>query len=111
MTTQEKHRVRNLAKAKGRRLENSSAAGRYMLVSMDYNVVELESATLEEIEEYLKPLAEPAVRNMHPLPETPEAIARGCRCRVFKSADGSQLYNDGRLPQFFTIEKGCPIHG
>jgi hypothetical protein len=39
--------------------------------------------------------------NLHPLPGTPEAIARGCKCRVGpKTADGKQLYS-------FT--KGCPI--
>lgn len=43
----------------------------------------------------------PALANLHPLPGTAEAIARGCKCSIGpKSADGKQLY---------AFVKGCPI--
>ena len=42
----------------------------------------------------------PAITDLHPLPGTPEAIARGCICDVSTGADGKPL---------FAMKKGCPI--
>lgn len=46
----------------------------------------------------------PVIGDIHPLPGTPEAKARGCKCWVGKGADGKPLY---------AMTKGCPIrnHG
>lgn len=46
---------------------------------------------------------------MHPLPESQEAIARGCICTIAKKANGTPIFDqDGK--QVYAIEKGCPIH-
>lgn len=51
----------------------------------------------------------PTRRDMHPLPESHEAIARGCKCTIAKKANGiPMLDQDGN--QVYVIEKGCPIH-
>jgi len=51
----------------------------------------------------------PALMGLHPLPETPEAIVRGCICAVVRGADGTALLaTDGR--QLYSFEKGCPVH-
>jgi hypothetical protein len=43
----------------------------------------------------------PPLLDLHPLPETPEALARECKCaRAGKTRDGKPLYR---------FEKGCPI--
>lgn len=52
----------------------------------------------------------PALRGIHPLPESSEAIERGCNCSIAKKANGSLLLDQGGKP-LYTIEKGCPIHG
>ena len=51
----------------------------------------------------------PPLRNMHPLPGTPGAITRGCRCAPAIKADGSLLL-DSSGKQLYCIEKGCPVH-
>jgi hypothetical protein len=52
--------------------------------------------------------AEPVVRDLRPFPETPEAKARGCLCRIARNRDGSpHLGNDGEL--IYSLTKGCPI--
>jgi hypothetical protein len=52
---QKKRRLERLADVKGHRLETSG--DRYRLVSKDYNIVERDDVTLDEIEEFLKPNA------------------------------------------------------
>jgi hypothetical protein len=51
---------------------------------------------------------EPIGRDLRPYPETPEAKARGCQCRIVRDRDGApELGQDGRIIYSFT--KGCPI--
>jgi hypothetical protein len=49
-------------------------------------------------------------RGLHPLPGTPEAIARGCRCTPATNPDGSPLLDNKGRP-LYRIEKTCPVHG
>jgi hypothetical protein len=51
----------------------------------------------------------PAVRDLHPLPETPEAKARGCRCTIVMDADGSP-HVDRYGGLLYGIDRGCSIH-
>jgi hypothetical protein len=52
----------------------------------------------------------PARLDFHPLPGTPEAIARGCRCVRATKPDASPL-SDNNDKQLYRIEKSCPVHG
>jgi hypothetical protein len=52
----------------------------------------------------------PARLDLYPLPGTPEAKARGCRCAPATKPDGSPLL-DSNGRQLYRIEKGCPVHG
>jgi hypothetical protein len=47
---------------------------------------------------------------LYPLPETPEAIARGCICKVSRDAAGKKMLAPGG-EELYTIDKTCPIHG
>lgn len=48
------------------------------------------------------------VRNLSPFPETPEAKARGCLCRIARNPDGSPaLGSEGQV--IYSLTKGCPI--
>src|SRR5882762_2405376 len=51
----------------------------------------------------------PSLMDLHPLPETPEAISCGCICTLVRRVDGTQLLtSDGR--QLYSFQKGCPVH-
>ncbi len=51
----------------------------------------------------------PAVRDLHPLPETREAKAPGCRCTIARAADGApRVDRYGQLT--YVIERDCDIH-
>jgi hypothetical protein len=51
---------------------------------------------------------EPMVRDLRPFPESPEAKARGCLCKIVRNRDGKpELGQDGGITYSFT--KGCPI--
>ena len=48
------------------------------------------------------------VRDLRPFPETPEAKARGCQCRIVRNPYGTPvLGQDGRI--IYSLTKGCPI--
>jgi hypothetical protein len=50
----------------------------------------------------------PFVRDLWPFPETAEAKARGCLCRIARNRDGSPALGiDGEL--IYSLTKGCPI--
>ena len=47
-------------------------------------------------------------RDLRPFPETSEARARGCRCRIAREPDGTPvLGQDGEL--IYSLTKGCQI--
>ena len=48
--------------------------------------------------------------SLQPLPETPEAIARGCICTVSRDAAGVRMLAAGG-EELYTIDKDCPVHG
>ncbi len=76
---------------------------------------EIDAALLYEDEMYRpnisnKHVRGSALRDMHPLPESYEAVARGCKCTIAKNADGTPILDqDGK--RVYTIKKECPIHG
>jgi hypothetical protein len=47
---------------------------------------------------------------LYPLPETPEAIARGCICKVSRDAAGKKMLAAGG-EELYTIDERCPVHG
>jgi hypothetical protein len=50
----------------------------------------------------------PARADLHPLPGTLEARARGCKCSVATGADGNPLLDSSGSP-LYSFSKGCPI--
>jgi hypothetical protein len=54
---------------------------------------------------------EPVVRDLRPYPETPEARARGCQCRIVRNLDGTPvLGEDARIICSLTKEFPIPNH-
>jgi hypothetical protein len=50
----------------------------------------------------------PTVHDIRPFPETPEAIALGCKCSVARQRDGSPHLDASGNP-LYAMTKGCPI--
>ncbi|GEM_PF-733782 len=76
---------------------------------------EIDASRLDGDEMYRSNISNADVRSLtrrdtHPLPDSHEAIARGCKCTIAKKANGSPIL-DQNGNQLYVIEKGCPIHG
>jgi hypothetical protein len=46
--------------------------------------------------------------DIRPYPETPEAVALGCKCSVARHRDGSPSLNADGGP-LYAMTKGCPV--
>jgi hypothetical protein len=76
------------------------------LAAMDAGITQ---GVVRVLYELPPPSAAPVIRDMRPIPETPKAIAQGCRCSVARDSLGTPYPSRGG-GQLLAVEKGCPVH-